>query len=261
MNLKNRSSLWMSTFILVTSSVLMSCSSDEDLGYTGQDNANLVNDISLIEEVSKPVPTLMSVSDFIALVSEDCSKEELDFLSLLSPSDTMYVYEKSEKNYPRINISKLNSYKSILRTGLTLTKVESYEATNISRVLVSRSDMLERRTFSVGIKKDYNAIIEGNVSLMGFFSYMYDVLDDKAVSGYDATVSGTVMTDNNDPSLVIDYEPQNHNCDVMPDGLSLSYSMVGKIVLGAAFGDYAAGAPIQQISESGTVLIPPGGGN
>lgn len=243
--------------MLLAAPTFISCSSEEDIGFT--ENSN-VNELCLNKEKTKPVPTRMSVSDFISLVKDDCSKEELDFLLSLSPTDTMYVYKRSEQNYPTINASNLKRYKSLLKTGLSLQRVESAKPIMVSTVS-SRSDIQQRKTFKYEIKSNYNAIIEGTVSLMGYFSYMYDVLDDEAVPGYPATVSGAVETNVGDPSLVLEYVPQSDICDVMPDRISLSYSMVGRIVLGAAFGDYAAGAPIEQISESGVMLIPPGGGD
>lgn len=245
--------------MLGVSPIFMSCSSDENLGFPEENNVNFTHDITLKEEVSKPTPTRMSVADFINLVKKDCSKEELDFLSALSPSDTMYVYKKSEQNYPRINSSNLEKYKSLLKTGLSLKKVKS--SSIVLNSISSRSDIIERRNFSHVIKSNYNAIIEGRVTLDGYFSYMYDVIEDKAVPGYGATISGSVITDAGDPSLVLRYEPQSNICDVMPDRISLSYSMIGQIVLGAAFGDFAAGAPIEQVSEYGTLLIPLGGGS
>ena len=254
-----RKLLSLGILMLLISPIFISCSSEDDLGFAEDCSVSNVSDFSLQEETNKPVPTRMSVSDFISLVKDDCSKEELDFLSALSSTDTMYVYKRSEQKYPRINASNLAKYKSLLKTGLSLKKIESSEAIIVSTVS-SRSDMLERRTFSYEIKNNYNAIIEGSVSLIGYFSYMYDVFEDKAVPSYGATVSGSVMTDVGDPSLVLRYEPQSDVCDVMPDRISLSYSMIGQIVLGAAFGDFAAGAPIEQVSEHGTMLIPPGGG-
>lgn len=249
--------LSLGAIMLLISPIFMSCSSEEDIGFTGDSN---VNEFSLKEEKTKPIPTRMSVSDFISLVKDDCSKEELDFLSLLSPTDTMYVYKRSEQNYPTINASNLVKYKSLLKTGLPLQRIESAKPIMVSTV-ASRSDMIERKTFKYGIRSNYNAIIEGTVSLYGYFSYMYDVFEDKAVPDYPATVSGIVETSGGDPSLVLRYEPHSDICDVMPDRRSLSYSMIGQIVLGAAFGDFAAGAPIESVSESGIMLIPPGGGD
>lgn len=234
---------------ILTMFSISSCSSDDAV-----DNTLSSNYVSPVSKVTtKEAGTPMKVSDFIDLVKSKCTDMELDFLHSLNPNDTLYVHKQSNVNYPKLNKENIDVYKELVSKKISLSPLEIEPV--IQKKVQSRAwdDIIEYRIATVGVKSGYNSILEGEVRLLADVSYTYNVTQSIIEKSWGCSIAVYANAQGN-PSIFLDFKDQGSSAHPA-DNITITYSVMGQVVLGAAFGDFGAGAPIEQVSEFGSFIV------
>ena len=123
-----------------------------------------------IQSIGNP----MIISDFINLVKDDCTELELCFLNSLNPNDTIYVYNQSEVNYPKIDENNIELYKDLAHNKLELSPLKIEPIIKKSPLTRAWDDLIQNQIVTIGLKSGYNPLLENDVRLLSDISYTYD---------------------------------------------------------------------------------------
>lgn len=245
-----KTTLFMLFYFLI---LLFSCST-ENLEISPENNK--VNGIQF--------PATMTKNDFIQLVKDDCSAEELTFLEALPDTIEIYVYPAARKSYTKLMAKESETILKILNKEAGSFEVNFQEGKKeikpfrISRLKSSRENVQNvYRSMNVTVTY-FSSNIWGYVSaaLDATLNYEYDLVSHTVIR------AESIICDINSrgvsiDGLVFDWNDKGSRLNAMSDGQGLIYSVSGDVILGKAFGDYAAGFVCEQIrGRSGETLVP-----
>ena len=234
-------------FCLVLLLGISSCSSD-DIPVVPQSR-------TIQESMTKnDLGTPMLVTDFIDLVKSTSTEIELEFLYSLDPNDTLYVYEQSKVQFPHLDSTNIEIYKKVAREGIAFSSL-SIEPT-IKSEPKSRSwgdDFTEYRIATIGVKMGYNPLLEEDVRIYADVSYGYNTTQFIIDKTYPISIVPYTAVQGN-PSIMLDFANQGSSAHASDD-ITISYAVLGQVRLSAAFGDFGAGAVIDQVSEYGSFIV------
>lgn len=242
----------LSLFVIALSLISMTaCSSDESPLEDNRANTSFKTYTNQTADNELGTPIL--VSDFINLVKPKCSDIELDYLNSLNPNDTIYIRDKSQENYPQINKENINIYKELAKGNLSFSPLNIKPTIKTTTQSRGWSDIIEERIGTVGVKEGYNPILEFDVRLLADISYSFNVTQDRIESQWGCIINVYAKAQDH-PSVMLDFVDQGSRA-YPTDNITITYSVLGKVVLSAAFGDIVAGAPIDQVNETGNFIV------
>ena len=241
-----------SLFVIALSLISMTaCSSDDSPLEDNHANTSFKTRVN--QTANNELGTPMLVSDFINLVRPKCSDIELDYLNSLNSNDTIYIQEKSQKNYPQINKENINIYKELAKGNLSFSPLNIKPIIKTTAQSRGWDDIIEDRIATVGVKEGYNPILEFDVRLLADISYSFNVTQDRIESQWGCMINVYARAQGH-PSVMLRFVDQGSRA-YPTDNITITYSVLGQVVLSAAFGDIIAGTPIDQVSETGNFIV------
>ena len=241
-----------SLFVIALCLISMTaCSSEEIPVEDNHVSTNFKNRSNQTADNELGTPIL--VSDFINLVKPKCSEFELDYLNSLKSNDTIYIQKISQTNYPKINKENIKIYKELAKGNLPFAPLDIKPIIKTNAQSRGWSDIIEDRIATVGIKKGYNPILEFDVRLVADISYSYNVTQEIIESQWGCFINVYALAQDH-PSVMLSFVDQGSRAYPV-DNITITYSVLGQVVLSAAFGDIIAGSPIEQVRETGNLIV------
>lgn len=206
----------------------------------------------------------MTKQEFIKLVQDKCSDEELDFLRDLSDTIKIYSFVSGQKNYPQLETDEIPLFRKLLdgrrkHTNVSFIdkpkKVKKFTTTRLK----TRSENIQNVYRSMTITVAYfSSNIFGYVSstLDATLSYEYDLISHRVLS------AGSIICDVNSSGISIDglffdWVDAGSNLAASSDGQGLTYCVSGDVIVGKSFGGFPAGFVVEEIrGKCGETLVP-----